>query len=316
MANTQTLDPELQAAIGDLIASLVSEDQESQKQALVSLRTVFVPAFRKGWGVVNTAGTVLGSELLKLPTATALGCLQTLADDPNLEMRSLAARSTGYVGQTNPEDIVPIVYHLAADESWEVREVIANALDDLISPNHPDWLYALMERWSQDHDANVRRVPTNALMRFGRKHPRDVLALMESLRYDDSDYVRRNIAFCFQQSIGKIKHPMLGPAIPGGPEMLLKTLDQWAEDPDWRPRWIVATTLGNVWAKDFIQSALDILERLAEDAHPQVQTAVANALKTLAKSRSAEVHIALDTWVLSGHPQKHALAQRVAAKLL
>ncbi len=53
-----------------------------------------------------------------------------------------------------------------------------------------------MSRWVHDPDENVRRVPTNALMRYGRRHPEQVVGLMGALLHDDSAYVRKNVAFC------------------------------------------------------------------------------------------------------------------------
>lgn len=305
------MDQEVAAGVEQLAAVITGPERGSFADALEALRPAFVTAFRRNWSVVRPAGERLGQALSRVAVQPASSYLEALAADPALEMRCLAAHALGYWGQNHPHESISFAYRLAADESWEVRETVANAFDDLIGRHHPQFVFELMAEWTRDPNPNVRRVPTNALMRYGRKHPIEVLDLMERLLHDDSDYVRRNVAFCLQQSIGKVKHPILGPTSPKSPRLLLARLELWSRDEDPRARWIVATTIGNVWASDFIEQALPILESLAGDEHRPVRTAVGKALKVLAKYRPTEVAVALQRWEGDGVHPASELAQRL-----
>src|SRR5262245_15602671 len=192
---------------------------------------------------IKPIGLALGARMAGWDGKRRSGWLKRLATDEKAAARCLACFVLGEVGKADPESIVPIAYKLAKDDRWAVRECIANAFDDQIGLAHPEFVYDLMRQWVADSSPNVRRVPTNALMRYGIRNPRKVIALMDRLRHDESEYVRKNVKFCLQQ-IAKEKHPVLGAGHPDNPDLMLKTLGDWARDPDKNNRWIVANTLG------------------------------------------------------------------------
>jgi len=246
--------------------------------------------------------------------ADAVATVERLAADEKAAVRALACVVLGEVGQVTPQSIVDVAHRLAADERWEVREAIANAFDDQVGRTQPEFVYELMARWVHDPDANVRRVPTNALMRYGIRQPRKVIALMKELLHDDSEYVRKNVAFCLQQ-IAKVKHPILGAGNADNPDVMLETLREWSADTDWRTRWIMAQTLGNVWAKDHVADALKLLKKLAADGNRRVQTAVVGSLKELARKNPDEVKQAVTQWGKDRNANVRAVAEKASRAL-
>ena len=211
-----------------------------------------------------------------------LSWLQKLAADEKAAVRCVACVVLGEIGKTHFDSIIPLAHKLAADDRWEVRECIANAFDDQLSPTQPEFVYQLMSQWVADSSPNVRRCVTNSLMRYGIKQPRKVIALMDALRHDDGEYVRKNVRFCLQQ-IAKTQHPILGKGNADNPEVMLETLREWAKDTHKGNRWIVAGALGNVWAKSRVKDAIRVLEALAADEDKSVRGAVVLALRDLAK---------------------------------
>jgi 3-methyladenine DNA glycosylase AlkC len=252
-------------------------------------------------------GKEIGAALASRADAAAI--VERLATDDRAGLRALACVVLGQVGQLAPRSIAKTAHKLAADERWEVREAIANALDDQVGSAQPEFVYEMMSRWVHDPDANVRRAPTNALMRYGIRQPRKVIALMKELLHDDSEYVRKNVVFCLQQ-IAKAKHPILGEGRPDNPDVMLQTLRDWSDGPDWRTRWIIARTLGNVWAKDHIVEALKLLKKLAADDNRRVQTAIAGSLKELARKNPDKIQQAMTRW----STDKNANIRAVASK--
>jgi len=254
-------------------------------------------------------GKEIGAEIARRKDSPTT--LRRLASDDKAAVRALACVVLGQVGQVAPQGIVDIAHRLAADERWEVREAIANAFDEQVCQTQAEFVYELMAQWIHDPDANVRRAPTNALMRYGIRQPRKVIALMQELLHDDSEYVRKNVAFCLQQ-IAKVKHLILGAGNPDNPDVMLETLRAWTDDGDWRTRWIIARTLGNVWAhaeRRHVAEALKLLKKLAADGNKRVQTAVAGALKELARKNLGEVKQAVAQWNQDKNANVRAVAQ-------
>lgn len=257
-------------------------------------------------------GKEIGAAIASRADAAAI--VERLAADDKAGVRALACVVLGKVGQLAPHSVVDAAHKLAADESWQVREAIANALDDQMGPAQPEFVYETMSQWIHDPDANVRRVPTNALMRYGIRQPRKVIALMQALLHDNSEYVRKNVAFCLQQ-IAKVKHPILGAGHADNPDVMLAALREWSDDPDWRTRWIIARTLGNVWAKDRTAEVLKLLKKLAADENKRVQTAVANSLKELARKNPDEVKQAMTKWGKDRNAHVRAVAEKARRKM-
>ena len=117
-----------------------------------------------------------------------------------------------------------------------------------------DFVYVLMEQWVHDELPNVRRVPTNALMRYGRRYPDRVIRLMAELRHDDSRYVRDNVVFCLA-IMGAVRVQLIGgEPQPDRPQRLLAVLREWMADDSVETRWIIAKTLGGPGSRPALQT--------------------------------------------------------------
>jgi 3-methyladenine DNA glycosylase AlkC len=263
---------------------------------------------------IKPIGLAVGKALATAPPKMRSRWLKRLAANDKAATRCMACLVLGEIGKVDPASIEHDAYKLAKDDRWEVRECIANAFDDQIGLAHPDFVYELMSKWVADPNPNVRRVPTNALMRYGIKNPRNVITLMDKLRHDDSEYVRKNVKFCLQQ-IAKEKHPILGKGNPDNPDVMLATLNAWAEDPEPYNRWIVASTLGNVWAKTRLPQAMNLLKTLATDEDKQVRSAVTTAMRELGKHDSDAVRAEAAYWAADTNAYLRACGEKILTKV-
>jgi HEAT repeat protein len=240
-----------------------------------------------------------------------LAAIERLATSESPAVRCCAAMALGEYGTVHPKQIVPAAYRLAKDAAWEVREFIANALDERMGQTQGDFVYQLMRQWVGDLDENVRRVPTNALMRYGRRHPDRVLALMGELRHDTSAYVRKNVAFCLGV-LGLERHPILGHPDAANPGRVFAVLREWVEEQDEGTRWIVADTLSRAWSKSDPDETLRLLRRLAADPRKTVRSGILSALKAIGK-RDPSTAAQLREWLQDDDPLVREMAQRAGA---
>ncbi len=297
------MDAAIQRLVDDVVVACTGGDNVSFCSALslFKQRVVASPSRTSigpgvAFGVLAPAGDAIGRALCAAGAERALPLLDLLARDETAEVRSVACRALAHVGTLYSDDVVALAHLLAGDGSWEVREFIANALDEVMAAAQPDFVFSLMQQWVHDPDANVRRVPTNALMRYGRINPQHVIGLMKNLLHDDSRYVRENVVFCLSIMGATRVRAIGGAAHAEYPAQLLATLRQWADDGDERTRWIIAKTLGRKWTKACPHDALGLLHLLAADERRAVRVAVGSSVKALAKTSPAETPPALAQW--------------------
>jgi 3-methyladenine DNA glycosylase AlkC len=263
---------------------------------------------------IKPIGLAAGEKLAAANEKKRSAWLGRLATDEKAAVRSLACYVLGEIGKAEPASIIKIAHRLAADDRWEVRECIANTFDDQIGLTQPEFVYDLMVQWATDPSPNVRRCTTNALMRIGIRTPRKVIAVMEKLRHDESEYVRKNVAFCLQQ-IAKEKHPILGKGNADNPDVMLMTLAYWVKDANRHNRWIVATTLGNVWAETRLARVLALLRTLANDEDKLVRNAVASSLRVLAKYDAEAVKATAAHWAQDSDERVRQIGERALKKI-
>ena len=300
----ERMDPTLARLVDAVNHSCADSDADSLEMALKGLRVAVVlspPSAtigpRHAFGTLLPVGDAIGQFVTQLGPERWRPLLDLLAADAAAEVRCVACRVLGWIGMRYPQAVVPVAYRLGADPQWEVREFIANAIDDPMCREQGAFVFDLMSAWTQDADANVRRVPTNALMRYGRQHPTDVITLMGRLLHDESRYVRDNVVFCLGV-MGAVRVPLLGGGpSPDRPQVLMQFLREWVEDDDQRARWIVAKTLGRSWTKSCTADALALLRQLAADGRRPVRVAVSSSLKALAKANPTETALALSQWL-------------------
>ncbi len=305
--------------LSDFIAAVDSESLDSFEAALRAFKKLKEVKANDNVEIsfvvktIKPIGLAVGERLAAKPKSR-MAWLKKLVADDKAATRCLACIVLGEIGKAAPDSVVATAHKLATDSRWEVRECIANAFDDQIGLTQPEFVYNLMKQWVADPSPNTRRVPTNALMRYGIKQPRKVIALMDKLRRDESEYVRKNVKFCLQQ-IAKEKHPILGPGQADNPDVMLATLTEWAKDTNKHNRWIVAGTLGNVWAKGRVLQAINILATLAADDDKLVRGAVATATRELAKFDAEVVTAAANAWAADSNPNVQQTGALVLKKL-
>ncbi len=234
--------------------------------------------------------------------------IENLAASETPAVRCCAAMALGEFGTRYPQQIVSLAYKLAKDSAWEVREFIANAFDERMGETQGGFVYELMQQWIHDPDENVRRVSTNALMRYGRRFPDKVLALMKELRADSSLYVRKNVCFCLGV-VALERHPQLGYPNAQNPRRVLSLLQGWVEEQDEGTRWIVAETLGRAWSKSGPTETLQLLHKLASDERKSVRSAVGASLKAICK-RDAAMKEQVRAWLEDPTLAVRELAQK------
>lgn len=311
------------ASVVDAVAAAArAGDYAAFREALAALKArvcVAAPGKSIGpglaFGTLAPAGDTIGVALLAGELQQSLEIIDIMVNDGTAEIRSMACRGLGHLGRRHPDAIIAAARRLADDLNWEVREFIANALDEIMAQEQGDFLYDVMGEWVHDPQANIRRVPTNALMRYGRLHPQPVIRLMGELLHDDSSYVRDNVVFCLAV-MGAVKVPMIGPASsPENPDILLAVLRDWLADDDAWARWIVAKTLGRSWTKARPAEALALLKRLAQDERKPVRNAVASSIKAIAKAHPEAVQTTMLEWARDDSAAVCAAAQVALAGL-
>jgi HEAT repeat protein len=285
------LEPIVAAIVDDIAGACQRGDAGAFSAAVARLSAHFgitAPEQAIGPGLafrtLLPAGDTIGRAMAAVGLEWALPQLDVLVGDRSHAIRCVACRALGQIGALYPAAVVAPAHRLGGDPSWEVREFIANALDEIMGAAQGDFVFALMAEWVHDADANVRRVPTNALMRYGRRNPERVIRLMAELRHDESRYVRDNVVFCLA-IMGAVRVQLIGGASrPESPQRLLLELREWLLDDNVNTRWIVAKTLGRTWAKACPAEAVAMLHELeAMDERRAVRTAVASSLRALAK---------------------------------
>ncbi len=294
------MDGGVAAIVEDIVGACQCNDAPAFRAGVDSLRSrlgIMAPGQSIGpalaFRTLAPAGDVIGRALLAAGSEWALPQLELLVQDDSSAIRSVACRALGQIGVLYPAVVVEPAHRLAGDGSWEVREFIANAMDEIMGPTQGDFVFALMEEWVHDADANVRRVPTNALMRYGRRHPARVIHLMAELLHDDSRYVRDNVVFCLG-IMGAVRVQAIGgEASPENPQRLIAALREWMVDDCVATRWIIARTLGRTWVRACPGDALNMLRDLQKDERKTVRSAVASSMRALAKMCPREVDVRL-----------------------
>ena len=100
---------------------------------------------------------------------------------------------------------------------------------------YPERMHAVMLEWAADEDVHVRRnasegirprLPWGARLSAYVEDPEPVFEVLELLRKDPEEYVRRSVANC------------LNDVAKDHPEAMMDVLERWDEDPDASSAWI------------------------------------------------------------------------------
>lgn len=101
---------------------------------------------------------------------------------------------------------------------------------------HFELTYGYLQQWAQDENPHVRRLASEGCrprLPWGQRvpylmtHPEPILAILEQLKDDDSDYVRRSVA----NNLNDISKDY--------PDLVVKLAQQWLAQPTTHRQWIV-----------------------------------------------------------------------------
>jgi 3-methyladenine DNA glycosylase AlkD len=272
--------------LAQIRAALLADDYEQALQAYDARATPHAgaPNAADKRAIIKMACATLPGDDQRLGLARA-----AIAYDSS-GCRSLAAFLARYAYAGFPEEATELLYQLADDENWEVREWAGSAagfvLDDWF-----DQFYPTLKMWAKDESVNVRRAVCIAVMDAANKRKparaEPLLALLDPLIGDREEYVRKN----------------LGPFAIGAcligryPEATVARLRHWlASDDSEATRWNLAMTFSGGHARKQLDSGLQILTALAADPRRFVWRATVLPLRNLAKADRARVTVLLETW--------------------
>ncbi|GBD16581.1 hypothetical protein HRbin26_01479 [bacterium HR26] len=218
----------------------------------------------------------------------------------------MAATFTGPLWLDDPEEACRIMLGVADDPHWEVREVAPAVVFPALEVDF-EGAFRLLQSWTVHPAENVRRAAALVAMRAARERrpewgPR-LLDLIEPLLSDRSEYVRRNLgAFAIGDGFLRCY-----------PQLTLERLASWAEREDEQVRWNVAMAFSSAEAARYVEAAVSILGRLAEDERRYVWRAVASALRNLGRRVPEQALPVLSTWL---QDDRRARPAAVAFRLL
>jgi 3-methyladenine DNA glycosylase AlkC len=224
------------------------------------------------------------------------------AEQPGPTAKELGALMLTHTYPQHKEEALHLLQRLAGDVNSEVREWAGSAAGELLS-RHFKEMHPVLVRWASDRSELVRRAVAIAVrgVTDSRRPERcDALfELIEPLVSDRAEYVRQNTG---PFAVGKMLHHY--------PEATLRRVREWASRDDEMSRWNAAMVFVSAAARNHVDSALDILSELARDERRLVRTAVASALRNLAKRDPGRVVPVLQKWLADDRKVPAALALR------
>ena len=196
-----------------------------------------------------------------------------LAESPVPGAREVAASLIGPLWHDSQE-LDAVVFRLAQDPHWEVREWAAGPLvDRYLADAEGSW--ALFCDWADHAPDEVKRalaVAIKSLAHSNHVSPDALLKIADRLVRFENDYLRKNLG---PFAIGDGLLPLY-------PEPTLSHLARWARSQQWAARWNAAAAFTAKKAAPWIETAQDILASLTGDQHPLVRRVAARVLKSAA----------------------------------
>ncbi|NUO18013.1 DNA alkylation repair protein [bacterium] len=133
-----------------------------------------------------------------------------LAGSPVEAARAVGCVLIARVGKFNPRTWLPLIRHLADDESAGVRDALPMIFDQRPelagwSEMHTDYVFSIFEEWRTDNNYRIRRIVARGLVGFASQSAGNadrVLKLIVPLYEDASEFVRRNVVSAIRE-IGK-----------------------------------------------------------------------------------------------------------------
>ena len=147
-------------------------------------------------------------------------------------------------------------YDLSMNSLYEMTKRFSseNAIRPFIK-KYPDKTLKLLKKWTQDENVHVRRLvsegtrprlPLCSRLEDYRKDPKPIIFLLELLKDDKEQYVRRSVA----NNLNDISKD--------NPEIIIKTLKRWKKDASKERFWIINRALRTLFKNGNIE-ALELM---------------------------------------------------------
>jgi 3-methyladenine DNA glycosylase AlkC len=155
---------------------------------------------------------------------------------PEWEPRFFAVCAVGPIAATDARALDALREIAAADLDWQINEGLAFAFDDYCAGVGYEQALPEIRRWLAAEHVNQRRAVSEGLRRwtdarrpYFHEHPEDAVALLSTLRADDTPYV--------QKSVGNAMRDIWR----AHPALVVDAVRAWvAEDPQARGRRAIA----------------------------------------------------------------------------
>ena len=114
------------------------------------------------------------------------------------QVQELGVFLFGYIANKSENALHFLKEAVSQNEDWRVQEILAMAFDSFCKANGYEQSIPVIEEWLSFEYANTRRAVTEGLRiwtsrPFFKEHPEKAIALISSLRNDESEYVRKSV---------------------------------------------------------------------------------------------------------------------------
>ncbi len=202
------------------------------------------------------------------------------AEHKSPSAKEVAAHLIPHLYDQDESLCIRLMYDIADDENWEVREWAAGGCGEILALHFEDF-YPVLSEWKVDDSENIRRAVVLAVMYASKtldeSYAHKLLHLLEPLMSDGSTYVKKNLgAFAIGDALLK-RYPQA--VVP----WLFRIVD--AEDEN--VRWNVANVFTSASSRTFYEEGEELLKKLEDDESKLIQRAVKKARRNLEKATSA-----------------------------
>ncbi|MBK9740735.1 MAG: DNA alkylation repair protein [Actinobacteria bacterium] len=186
----------------------------------------------KTWPTVRKEALAFAAE----DPADAVAHLEALFARPEWEPRFFAVCAVGPLAATDPAALRALRAFAASEPDWQINEGLAFAFDDYCAGVGYEQALPEIRSWLGSEHANQRRTVSEGLRRwtdarrpYFHHHPDEAVALLATLRGDDSPYV--------QKSVGNAMRDIWK----AHPDLVLEAVRAWVgEEPGSRGRRTIA----------------------------------------------------------------------------
>jgi 3-methyladenine DNA glycosylase AlkC len=255
---------------------------------------------------VATQRKIAEQVIEKLNLEVVYHYLKMLSEDKNWICRNLSCYILPFCFQSieDKKEIMEILFKLADDKDWRVRESAAWSFYKLLKNNF-ETIYPLFIDWSSHSNENVRRATIIAAMKMAKhreeNHAKHLLGLIELFLNDRSNYVQKAIIFAIGD--GFLRYY---------PSYIFTYLKSWAKSSEIQLRWIVVMSLSMAEARRHIKECMEILRELSFDDAKLVQNVVVKALTNLAQKYPEKVYEEIKMW--GNNPNRDYIVNKVLQK--